>query len=310
MSAIGHITQPVEQSDTLARGRLRAALIPDCLVEARRVANIVTAGWHGRRKRGPGDNFWQFRQFTQGESISQIDWRKSARDHQLYVRDKEWETAHTIWLWADLSPSMQFQSELSAVSKESRALVVLFALAEILSRSGERIGIPGVMDPIMARNGAERLAQALMHATHSKDQTTFPDLSNIKRLSDVILISDFLGDGMQIVEQITPIAQRGTNGHFIEISDPAEEIFPYSGRIEFHDPETKQRLIAGKASTLSQDYAQAYQNRRAALSDQVRRTGWNYVHHRTDRPASEVLASIHGFLNGMINRKAATGGPT
>ena len=108
MSPIGQISKIADQTDTLARGRLRAALIPDCLVEARRVANIVSAGWHGRRKRGTGDNFWQFRQFTQGESVANIDWRKSARDDQLYVRDKEWETAHTVWLWADLSPSMQF----------------------------------------------------------------------------------------------------------------------------------------------------------------------------------------------------------
>ena len=69
MSPIGQISNVADQTDTLARGCLRAALIPDCLVEARRVANIVIAGWHGRRKRGTGDNFWQFRQFTQGESV-------------------------------------------------------------------------------------------------------------------------------------------------------------------------------------------------------------------------------------------------
>jgi hypothetical protein len=29
---------------------LRAALVPDLLVEARRIVNTVIAGWHGRRK--------------------------------------------------------------------------------------------------------------------------------------------------------------------------------------------------------------------------------------------------------------------
>lgn len=299
MSPIGQISKIADQTDTLARGRLRAALIPDCLVEARRVANIVSAGWHGRRKRGTGDNFWQFRQFTQGESVTNIDWRKSARDDQLYVRDKEWETAHTVWLWADLSPSMQFQSELGDVSKESRSLVILFALAEILSRSGERIGIPGVMDPILARNGAERLAQILAHDRKLNDKQSIPDLSNVKRLSDIVIISDFLGDGEEIISQVKPIAQRGTRGHLIEVSDPVEETFPYTGRIEFRDPETNARLVAGKASTIAEDYSNAYKNRRVALSDEIRRMGWSYTHHRTDRAASEALASVHGFLTGL-----------
>ncbi len=39
-----------------------------------------------------------------------IDWRRSASSDHLYVREREWEAAHTLWLWPDLSPSMNFQS--------------------------------------------------------------------------------------------------------------------------------------------------------------------------------------------------------
>lgn len=299
MSPIGQIAHTVDQNDALARGRLRAALIPDCLVEARRVANIVIAGWHGRRKRGIGDNFWQFRQYRDGESYSQIDWRKSARDEQLYVRDKEWETAHTVWLWADLSDSMKFQSEMGTVSKESRALVILFALAEILCRSGERIAMPGVMDPILARDGAEQLAHALTTAKSLQQFDGLPDMSQIKRLSDMVVISDFLGDGEKIIEQIALVSKRGTMGHLIEVSDPAEETFPYTGRVEFSDPETDMRLIAGKASSVAEEYVKAYRARRQALSEQIRRLGWSFINHRTDQPASSALGALHGFLSGM-----------
>lgn len=308
MSPIGHIAPSVDRNDALARGRLRAALIPDCLVEARRVANIVIAGWHGRRKRGIGDNFWQFRQYRDGESFSQIDWRKSARDEHLYVRDKEWETAHTIWLWVDLSNSMKFQSEMSDVSKESRALVILFALAEILCRSGERIGMPGIMAPILARNGAERLAQALISTQVSSESGNLPDMSPIKRLSDVILISDFLGDSEKIIEQVAQVSKRGTMGHLIEIADPAEEVFPYTGRVEFYDPETDMRLVAGKAASVAEDYVKAYKDRKIALSNQIRRLGWNMVNHRTDLPASSALGTLHGFLSGMKVNGSSGGG--
>ncbi|MGO7428341.1 DUF58 domain-containing protein, partial [Rhizobium ruizarguesonis] len=94
---------------------------------------------------------------------SRIDWRRSARDDHTYVREREWEAAHTIWLWCDMSPSMMYKSSYGNVSKESRALVIMLALAEILARSGERIGCPGIMEPASARNAAERLAAALMH---------------------------------------------------------------------------------------------------------------------------------------------------
>ncbi|TIS09507.1 MAG: DUF58 domain-containing protein, partial [Mesorhizobium sp.] len=176
MGRIGEVQAPVATRDALARGRLRASLVPDLLVEARRIVNTVIAGWHGRRKRGIGENFWQFRPYVEGDA-SRIDWRRSARDDHTYVRDREWEAAHTVWLWSDPSPSMLYKSSGAGVSKESRALVLALALAELLSRSGERIAWPGLTDPFTARNGAERIAAQLSHAGNPAAK---PDLSTIR----------------------------------------------------------------------------------------------------------------------------------
>ena len=164
MAPIGEAATSVATQDALARARQRASYVPDLLVEARRVVNTVIAGWHGRRRRGIGENFWQFRPYVEGEAISRIDWRRSARDDHTYIRDREWEAAHTVWLWADPSPSMLFRSRTAIVSKESRALVLILALAELLSRSGERIAWPGLTDAFTARNGAERIAARLVHS--------------------------------------------------------------------------------------------------------------------------------------------------
>ena len=103
------------------------------------VASTVIHGLHGRRRAGPGENFWQYRHFTNGEPSSNVDWRRSARDDHLYVREREWEASHTIWLWADRSPSMDFSSNLTEWTKLDRALVVSFALAEVLVQGGERV---------------------------------------------------------------------------------------------------------------------------------------------------------------------------
>ncbi|KQU85812.1 MULTISPECIES: DUF58 domain-containing protein [Ensifer] len=299
MASIGHIVARTPAGEVLSRAQQRAMLVPDCLVEARRIANTVISGWHGRRKRGIGENFWQFRPYSDGESLSRIDWRRSARDDHTYVRDREWEAAHTIWLWADLSPSMMYKSTLGSVSKESRALVLMLALAEILARSGERIGCPGVMEPISARNAAERLATAIMLSPLSEG---LPETGMIRSASDLVLIGDFLDPTDRIMERLGPLARRGLRGHVVEVADPAEEVFPYAGRTEFSDPETGQKLTAGRAEVLREDYQRAYLARRESLGVTLRHLGWTFTPHRTDRPASEALVAVHMYLSGMPGR--------
>lgn len=306
MASIGQIVDQTSRGDALTRARQRATLVPDCMVEARRIANTVIAGWHGRRKRGIGENFWQFRPYAEGESLSRIDWRRSARDDHTYVRDREWEAAHTVWLWADMSPSMMYKSTLTSVSKESRALVIMLALAEILARSGERIGCPGIMEPVSSRNAAERLATALIHAPLTSG---LPETAMIRGLSDIVLIGDFLDDADAIMARIGPLARRGLRGHVVEIADPAEESFPYSGRTEFTDPETGQKLVSGRAENLRDDYRRAYYARREALGESLRRLGWNFVAHRTDHLASQALVAVHMYLSGAPPRSFG-GGPS
>jgi uncharacterized protein (DUF58 family) len=290
MARIGEATAPVATREALARARMRAALVPDLLIEARRIVTTVMAGWHGRRKRGIGENFWQFRPYVEGEAVARIDWRRSARDDHTYVRDREWEAAHTVWLWADPSPSMLFKSRGASVSKESRALVLILALADLLSRGGERIAWPGLTDPFAARNGSERLAAQLGHATGLPMR---PELSAVRRFSDIGVASDFLDPVEETMQWLDALTRRGVRAHLIEIADPAEETFPYAGRTEFSDPETGEKLIAGRAEMFSADYRNVYQARRAELAAWCKRLGWSYTVNHTDRLASEALVSVH-----------------
>jgi uncharacterized protein (DUF58 family) len=169
--------------------RSLAARLPDLLVAARRIAANVLLGLHGRRHPGPGETFWQFRPYMPGEPARQIDWRRSARDHHLYVREREWEASQTVWLWADLSPSMDFKSRLSATTKIDRAVILMLALADMLGRGGERVGVPGLIEPRMGRDRADRIADLLARADLSQD---WPKLDRVGRFSEVVMLSDCL----------------------------------------------------------------------------------------------------------------------
>src|SRR5690348_7582064 len=145
------------------QGRSLAAAMPRLILESRRIAATVIHGLHGRRRAGSGENFWQYRRFVSGEPAQRVDWRRSARDDHLYVREREWEAAHTVWLWADRSPSMNFVSHLANDTKLERVVVIGFALAELLVEGGERVGIPGIMRPSASRNVIDKMAEAIVH---------------------------------------------------------------------------------------------------------------------------------------------------
>src|SRR4029079_8736460 len=117
-----------------------AAVMPRLILESRRIAATVIHGLHGRRRAGSGENFWQFRRYVSGEEARRVDWRRSARGDELYVREQEWEAAHTVWIWPDRSPSMNFTSKLARESKLDRTLVIALSLAEVLGDAGERGG--------------------------------------------------------------------------------------------------------------------------------------------------------------------------
>ena len=101
--------------------------LPPLMVAADHLAASVSLGVHGRRKVGMGESFWQFRRYATTDALSRIDWRQSAKSQHLFVREREWEAAQTVWFWRDGGPGMAFKS--GSISKGERADLLLLALA-------------------------------------------------------------------------------------------------------------------------------------------------------------------------------------
>jgi uncharacterized protein (DUF58 family) len=287
----------------IGEGRTLAAAMPRLILEARRVAATVSHGLHGRRRAGPGENFWQYRRFVFGEPASRVDWRRSARDDHLYVREQEWEAAHTVWIWPDRSPSMYFASPLVRDSKLYRALVIALALAEVLVEGGERVGIPGLMRPSGSRNVVDLIAQAI--AFDREERLSLPPNFAPSPLSEIVLLSDLWSDIGEIRRTVTQLSGSGAHGHVVQIVDPAEETFPYWGRIEFVEPEGGGRITAGRAETWRADYAARVARHRAEIKSETDRLGWSFTIHRTDRPASELLLALHARIGAGTAHNAS-----
>jgi uncharacterized protein (DUF58 family) len=274
--------------------RALAASMPRLILEARRVAATVIHGLHGRRRAGSGENFWQYRRFVSGEAAVRVDWRRSARDDHLYVREQEWEAAHTVWIWPDRSQSMLFASASALDTKLERSLVIALALAEVLVEGGERIGIPGLMRPTASRTVVEKIAQAIVH--DQAERTSLPPTFSPSALAETVVLSDLWSPIARVHETIAQLSANGSAGHVVQIVDPAEETFPYSGRIEFVEPEGAGTITAGRAETWRADYIERIKRHRADIRTETDRLGWSFIVHRTDRPASELLIKLHGQL--------------
>jgi uncharacterized protein (DUF58 family) len=288
---IGHAPQGAAQD--IARR------LPSLIVAAKEVASSVMHGVHGRRRAGIGETFWQFRPFVAGEPAANVDWRRSARDDRLYVREREWEAAHTVWVWIDRSPSMGFISKLARQSKLDRALVIGLAAADVLMRGGERVGLLGLTRPLAARNIIDRFAETMIAEELSPAFETpeLPPSVALQTRTQLLWISDFLSDPADIDEKIKLLSAAGARGHLVMIADPIEESFPFTGHTEFIDVDSRARLRLGRAEAFRDEYILRLGAHRDAVRAAAARRGWTLLLHRTDRPAPEALLALRMRLD-------------
>ena len=285
------LVEAVQQQGALDLARR----LPSLIVAAKEIASGLMHGIHGRRRSGTGENFWQYRAFVAGESASRVDWRRSARDDRIYVREREWESAHTVWLWIDRSASMAFVSRLAMQPKLDRAVVLGLATADLLVRGGERVGLLGLTRPLASRNVVDRFAEALRLDTSARDED-LPPAGVLPPRVRAVLIGDFLIPPDALAARIADLAGRGARGHLLMIADPVEETFPFAGHTELLDVDSSMTMRIGQAERFRDEYIHRLAVHRDAIAGIVRAKGWSLSIHRTDRPASEALLALRARL--------------
>jgi uncharacterized protein (DUF58 family) len=95
----------------------------------------------------------------------------------------------------------------------------------------------------------------------------------------------------------------GAHGALIQIVDPAEESFPYSGRVEFVEPEGGEIITAGRAEKWADDYVARVARHRDEIRNETNKLGWLFSTHTTSRSAAELLLFLHSGM--MVNKDTA-----
>ncbi len=274
-----------------------ACAFPALLVEAEKLAATIIAGDHGRRQSGAGEAFWQFRHFREGDPRAAVDWRRSAKSDTFYVRETEWELAQSVWLWCDRSGSMDYKSHLAEETKAFRAAVLTLALSLLLTRAGERVG--DISRDARARNGESALRGLTLTVTApAAGLPPMPGVDDRLRRSNIVLLSDFLRPAREITEFIGAAAAQGAHGHIVQIFDPAEETWPFEGRILFEDHGAGHQLLTGRAESLRSTYKEKLEAHREEIGEAVRKAGWSFIVHHTDAAPQTALLALYARLSG------------
>lgn len=294
--------------DTRQRAEQLAAGLPALLIAARRVANTVVHGVHGRRQAGPGETFWQFRRYQPGDPASLIDWRQSARSLPLYVREREWEAAQSIWLWRDDSPSMDYRSRGVRDTKVARATLLLLATAALLLRGGEQVALLGHgRKPMRGAGALARFAESLtrprLRDVAGQQAASVPPRALLPRNTQVLLIGDFLNPLDEIDAVVKGFVGNGVGGHMLQVLDPAEETLPFTGRARFQGLENEGETVIGNVESVRADYRARLGDQRDGLSAIARRAGWTFLTHRTDRPPETAMMALYLALSGNLGRR-------
>jgi uncharacterized protein (DUF58 family) len=277
-----------------------ASGLPPLLLAAETLAASVAPGRHGRRRAGAGEQFWQFRDYHDGDGTKRIDWRRSARGSRLYVREREWEAIETLNIDIEDHPGMAWRSVRDLPAKRDRAVLLALALAVLALRGGERVALAGRSKPHQGQTAAARLALSL-------DQPPVLPVGGGR----LALFGDFLDPIDAIAARLNRLgaAARGgaapgaaapgaaaPAGVLVQILDPAECDFPYGGRVLFTmsggPPEDVPR-----AEAIGDAYRARIMAQKAAVTRLAEASHLVPVFHRTDAAPALALIAIRSALD-------------
>lgn len=272
-----------------AEAEALAASLPRLRIGGALASDTAHLGSVGRRRAGTGEDFWQYRRHMPEDGSQRIDWRRSARSDSLFVRETELETARTFLFWTDPHPGFHWTGDAARPAKGHVANIVAIALASLLSREGERVGVLGGSKPGFGAKTIQRVTEDLQDI--DAGIPTPP-----KNAASVIIFSDFYDDIDMWRDRLTGLSEVCSRGVLIMVTDPVEETFPFKGRVKLSRPGTSDERLLGRAELLEAAYLEKFEARKTDLQALASQIGWEILFVSSGQPMIEAATALHGLL--------------
>ncbi len=227
-------------------------------VVARWIVDGFLSGLHRSPRKGFSVEFADFRPYQPGDDLRYVDWKIAARADRWVVKQYEEETNLRATLVLDVSRSMEWSGAPSRPTKRAYAEQLVAALALLLIRQRDAVGLIRVDDavrssvPPRARTTQwRRLIAALGEPGGGRASDLPTALAQAARLvarrGMLVLVSDLLVEHAPVMAALRGLRAAGHDVTVFHIMDPAERDFHASGEGQYTDPESELAVPAAAA---------------------------------------------------------------
>lgn len=268
-------------------------------LRARAVVDGVISGMHRSPHRGSSVEFAQHRDYVPGDEIRHIDWKVYGRTDRFHIKQFEEETNLKATIVLDTSASMDYRGDRSPLSKRDYASVAAAALAALLIRQRDAVGLatfdagvrqyipPGGTGPHL------RLLMDTLERKESRPRTavgaTFHDLAErVRRRGMILVLSDLLADPADILNGLQHFRHRKHEVVVFHVLDQDEITFPFRDAVRFEGLEEEEAVVV-EPNALRKAYQAVFGEYTQALKRGCRELGMDYARITTDQPVDEAL---------------------
>jgi uncharacterized protein (DUF58 family) len=218
-------------------------------LRARAIADGLYVGIHRSARRGVGVEFGGRRNYVPGDDLRWLDRHALMRHGRLLVREFETETDRLFYLVVDATASMNYKSEIAAVSKWSYAATIASALARLALSSGDPVALDWIggrnnrwLPKMSGKEAFDRVVAALEAARPGGpgllepaefERCLVPVGRYARAGTIVVAISDLIDLPEGSIERLSELAGSKRSLVVLRLLDPAEVEFPFSGAMRF-----------------------------------------------------------------------------
>ncbi|MEJ2196709.1 MAG: DUF58 domain-containing protein [Ignavibacteriaceae bacterium] len=221
-------------------------------LRARLVVEGFMVGMHKSPYHGFSVEFIQHRQYMQGDSLKDVDWKVYGKTEKYFVKQYEEETNLRSYIVLDISRSMQFASG-NQVSKIQYASSLVAALSYLMMKQQDAVGLTLYADRILQylppkanRQYLQEILKSLVNIEASDTTNTAECLKSvaekIKRRGLVIIVSDLFDNVGSIITALKHFGYQKNEVIVFQILDPLERSFAFGRDSIFKDMETEEEI--------------------------------------------------------------------
>ena len=221
-------------------------------LRAKFIVEGFLTGLHGSPFQGFSVEFSEHRKYVSGDDLKDLDWNVYAKTGKYYVKKYKAETNMTGYLVMDLSKSMAYTYR-QQLTKFEYAISLAAALAYLMIHQQDPVGLVTfdtelrtVLPPKSKRTQLGTMLSVLSNLKPTGDTNIAHALFQMAALtrskSLVMLFSDLLTDPEPVIKSLYRLRHAGHEVILFHILDEAEVTFPFTGLVEFEDPESLDKL--------------------------------------------------------------------